>query len=133
LATAQRAGGSSEEEIQQAKPNRKQVAMPGRNDLCPCGSGKKFKSCHLGREDEIMPLIQAAANGKGTQAAGAAQMVQPVRPVAQPVARRDNAGIAAEAAKILQSQQQSQQTEAKPDAQPQPTPRGRSTPRGKKR
>ncbi|NTW03056.1 MAG: preprotein translocase subunit SecA, partial [Oscillochloris sp.] len=51
LATAQRAGGSSEEEIQQAKPNRKQVAMPGRNDLCPCGSGKKFKSCHLGRED----------------------------------------------------------------------------------
>ena len=22
----------------------------GRNDLCPCGSGKKFKKCHLGRE-----------------------------------------------------------------------------------
>jgi len=20
--------------------------MPGRNDLCPCGSGKKFKNCH---------------------------------------------------------------------------------------
>ncbi|MBK1636099.1 SEC-C metal-binding domain-containing protein, partial [Rhodovulum adriaticum] len=19
---------------------------PGRNDLCPCGSGKKFKHCH---------------------------------------------------------------------------------------
>jgi hypothetical protein len=25
----------------------------GRNDPCPCGSGKKFKHCHLGREDEI--------------------------------------------------------------------------------
>jgi len=25
----------------------------GRNDLCPCGSGKKFKKCHLGREDEL--------------------------------------------------------------------------------
>lgn len=22
---------------------------PGRNDLCPCGSGKKFKKCHLGK------------------------------------------------------------------------------------
>lgn len=21
----------------------------GRNDQCPCGSGKKFKKCHLGR------------------------------------------------------------------------------------
>ncbi len=25
----------------------------GRNDQCPCGSGKKFKNCHLGREDEL--------------------------------------------------------------------------------
>jgi hypothetical protein len=25
----------------------------GRNEPCPCGSGKKFKHCHLGREDEL--------------------------------------------------------------------------------
>jgi hypothetical protein len=25
----------------------------GRNDHCPCGSGKKFKKCHMGREDEL--------------------------------------------------------------------------------
>ncbi|MFH1082538.1 MAG: SEC-C metal-binding domain-containing protein [Pseudomonadota bacterium] len=25
----------------------------GRNDPCPCGSGKKFKQCHLGKEDEL--------------------------------------------------------------------------------
>ncbi len=25
----------------------------GRNDPCPCGSGLKFKRCHLGREDEL--------------------------------------------------------------------------------
>lgn len=25
----------------------------GRNDLCPCGSGKKFKKCHMGKEDEL--------------------------------------------------------------------------------
>lgn len=24
----------------------------GRNDPCPCGSGKKFKKCHLGRPVE---------------------------------------------------------------------------------
>ena len=26
----------------------------GRNAPCPCGSGKKFKHCHLGREDELV-------------------------------------------------------------------------------
>ncbi|MCB2227105.1 MAG: SEC-C domain-containing protein [Desulfarculaceae bacterium] len=26
----------------------------GRNDLCPCGSGKKFKRCHMGREKDIV-------------------------------------------------------------------------------
>ncbi len=26
----------------------------GRNDTCPCGSGKKFKKCHLGRERELL-------------------------------------------------------------------------------
>ena len=26
----------------------------GRNDPCPCGSGKKFKKCHLGREEELL-------------------------------------------------------------------------------
>ncbi len=25
----------------------------GRNDPCPCGSGKKFKKCHEGKEDEL--------------------------------------------------------------------------------
>jgi hypothetical protein len=28
----------------------------GRNDPCPCGSGKKFKNCHLGREEELFLL-----------------------------------------------------------------------------
>jgi len=30
------------------------MKKPGRNELCPCGSGKKFKKCHLGREDELL-------------------------------------------------------------------------------
>ncbi|MFC1839161.1 YecA family protein [Thermodesulfobacteriota bacterium] len=26
---------------------------PGRNDPCPCGSGRKFKKCHMGKEDDL--------------------------------------------------------------------------------
>ena len=29
------------------------MAKTGRNDPCPCGSGKKFKRCHEGKEDEL--------------------------------------------------------------------------------
>ena len=25
-----------------------------RNDPCPCGSGKKYKKCHLGHEDDLI-------------------------------------------------------------------------------
>jgi hypothetical protein len=30
------------------------MGKAGRNDPCPCGSGKKFKHCHQGREDELL-------------------------------------------------------------------------------
>ncbi len=26
------------------------MSKPGRNDLCPCGSGKKYKKCHEAKE-----------------------------------------------------------------------------------
>lgn len=32
---------------------RERVTRQGRNDPCPCGSGKKYKKCHLGRETRI--------------------------------------------------------------------------------
>lgn len=35
------------------------MATIGRNDPCPCGSGEKFKKCHMGRENEL------ALNGQG--------------------------------------------------------------------
>ncbi len=28
------------------------MTKPGRNDPCPCGSGKKYKHCHLGKPDD---------------------------------------------------------------------------------
>jgi len=42
----------------------------GRNDPCPCGSGKKFKKCHLGREDElIVETIEASQQEVGEKIA----------------------------------------------------------------
>jgi preprotein translocase subunit SecA len=37
-----------------APPARRQAPAVriGRNDLCPCGSGKKFKKCHGASDDE---------------------------------------------------------------------------------
>jgi hypothetical protein len=42
----------------------------GRNDPCPCGSGKKYKHCHASRADSITPwqklgvvLVAAAVIG----------------------------------------------------------------------
>ena len=36
------------------------MAKPGRNEPCPCGSGKKFKNCHLGREQELAAQMVVA-------------------------------------------------------------------------
>ncbi len=43
----------------------------GRNDVCPCGSGKKFKQCHLGQESTVSwklgsptPAIRAMATSR---------------------------------------------------------------------
>ena len=39
------------ETIKVKKPEFKTI---GRNTQCPCGSGKKYKRCHLGTPDEMM-------------------------------------------------------------------------------
>ena len=31
------------------------TAQPGRNEPCPCGSGRKYKHCHLQADDEGVP------------------------------------------------------------------------------
>jgi preprotein translocase subunit SecA len=33
-------------ELSPTVPTRREAAKVGRNDPCPCGSGKKFKKCH---------------------------------------------------------------------------------------
>ena len=56
------------------------MAKPGRNDRCPCGSGKKFKSCCLTRVEaaEREELAKAQAD-RESQAAEQRQSLRAVR------------------------------------------------------
>lgn len=53
-----------DQETRKAQPAKKAVAKIGRNELCPCGSGKKFKNCHMGRENELLGVMGTAATAK---------------------------------------------------------------------
>ncbi|MCP4890406.1 MAG: preprotein translocase subunit SecA [Planctomycetaceae bacterium] len=46
-AAQQAAQASSEREDAKPEPIRNKSPRVGRNDPCPCGSGKKYKSCHM--------------------------------------------------------------------------------------
>ena len=35
------------------------MPRPGRNDRCPCGSGKKFKQCCASKKDRLSPALIA--------------------------------------------------------------------------
>jgi tetratricopeptide (TPR) repeat protein len=48
------------------------MAKPGRNDRCPCGSGKKYKSCCLTR-DEAAETERLAAEQAGREKRAAAK------------------------------------------------------------
>jgi preprotein translocase subunit SecA len=48
---------SQQQAAQQTGTFVRTVAKVGRNDDCPCGSGKKFKKCHEGREQELQVLM----------------------------------------------------------------------------
>ena len=94
LATAHAAGGSSEMENLDEPPQRKVITI-GRNDRCPCGSGKKFKDCHYGKENELAQLLSnQGARPASNAVTGATARLQ---------ARPENPAIAAEAAKIRQA------------------------------
>ncbi len=66
LQVAQHAG-ETDEQAKAAKTVRKTGGKIGRNDMCPCGSGKKFKFCHEGREGELFALLQGRGPGGAQQ------------------------------------------------------------------
>jgi hypothetical protein len=36
---------------------RRKVLRVGRNELCPCGSGKKYKGCHAGEGEAFLQKL----------------------------------------------------------------------------
>jgi preprotein translocase subunit SecA len=46
-AAQQAASASSQQEQAKPDPIRNKGPRIGRNDPCPCGSGKKYKACHM--------------------------------------------------------------------------------------
>ncbi|HEY8946212.1 MAG TPA: SEC-C metal-binding domain-containing protein, partial [Polyangiaceae bacterium] len=46
LAQLQKAMETAMSPARAAQPKKKEAPKIGRNDVCPCGSGKKFKKCH---------------------------------------------------------------------------------------
>jgi len=50
----------------------RKLAKIGRNEPCPCGSGKKFKKCHMGKEEELAALL--ASQGSGVMASPGASV-----------------------------------------------------------
>ncbi|MGE7615913.1 SEC-C metal-binding domain-containing protein [Paenibacillus sp. B2(2019)] len=54
----------------------------GRNDLCPCGSGKKYKKCCLGKETSAVESIMQLVNKE--EAAASETVAEKQEPVAQP-------------------------------------------------
>jgi preprotein translocase subunit SecA len=43
--------------VHQGGTFQRHVAKVGRNEACPCGSGKKYKKCHEGKEDELELIL----------------------------------------------------------------------------
>jgi len=59
-------------------------AKPGRNDQCPCGSGRKYKQCCLAKDEEAARQARAAL-----AAEAAAQAETEAEPAAgQPAAKK---------------------------------------------
>ena len=52
--------GTKDDKAENADKARVRLAQTGRNELCPCGSGKKYKKCHL-VEDESATIAPPAA------------------------------------------------------------------------
>jgi hypothetical protein len=57
------------------------AVRPGRNEPCHCGSGKKYKNCHLDKDEEALRAIR----GKDSEAKAPAEEPKAEAPAGAPV------------------------------------------------
>ena len=56
------------------------MAKPGRNDRCPCGSGKKYKACCLTKDESAeRDVLDAAQSGRDARTAEKRQRLREAR------------------------------------------------------
>ncbi len=65
-------GGGEEPSERPKSPRRVNASQVGRNDPCPCGSGKKFKKCGMANTPEHQRMISMNPNPAATAGAAAA-------------------------------------------------------------
>jgi len=49
---------------------QRRIAKVGRNDACPCGSGRKYKDCHESKGEEYLAKLAQHRDAKGEAARG---------------------------------------------------------------
>src|SRR6266540_1648725 len=62
--SSQAAGTSGKPSETDVAASRQRLAATGRNDACPCGSGKKYKKCHLPADEQATFAPPAAPDAK---------------------------------------------------------------------
>ena len=60
----------SQDKVDRAEKARSRLTSTGRNDPCPCGSGKKYKKCHLAEDEGATVAPPAAPDPEALLAAG---------------------------------------------------------------
>ena len=65
-------GGGEEPSERPKSPRKADASQVGRNDPCPCGSGKKFKKCGMANTPEHQRMISTNPNPAATAGAAAA-------------------------------------------------------------
>lgn len=68
------------------------MAKIGRNDACPCGSGKKYKRCCLAKDEEAERAARAAAAELWSLGGGGAEMDDELTTASNAVVDLVNAG-----------------------------------------
>ena len=54
--------------------------LPGRNDPCHCGSGKKYKQCHLDKDEVTARAARAKTAAKEAPAEAGSEKAAPAPP-----------------------------------------------------
>jgi tetratricopeptide (TPR) repeat protein len=70
---------SAEDRAKQVAEAKTRLGAADRNDPCPCGSGKKYKKCHL-RADESATLVPEAVPGPQERVMNGWQLFEQRRP-----------------------------------------------------